>query len=139
MLDWVSGVCLVVRGDAMRKVTGFPEHFFMYAEDLALCRELRVLGDIIYFPHAQVYHSKQDSAEQSPPNLWLESLFQYYQMITGAKENSWKLRTLRLIFLIGLGARLVGKSLGSVVFRSQKAQNTRLLKINLSYIVKKLF
>jgi GT2 family glycosyltransferase len=57
MLDWVSGVCLVVRGDAMRKVPGFPEHFFMYAEDLALCRELRVLGQIIYFPHAQVYFS----------------------------------------------------------------------------------
>ena len=139
MLDWVSGVCLVVRGDVIQEVKGFPEHFFMYGEDLALCRELRVLGKIIYFPHAQVYHLKQDSAHRSPPNLWLESIFRYYQMISGAKEKSWKLRTLKLIFLIGLGARLVEKSFVSLVFRCQKAQNTSVLKKNLSYIVKNLY
>ena len=138
MLDWISGVCLVVRGDVMRKISGFPGHFFMYAEDIALCRELRVMGKIVYYPYAQVYHMKQYSAEQSRPGLWLESIFRYYQMISGTKENSWRLRALKLIFLTGLGARLVGISLFPLAFRHHKVQNISALKKYVFYILKNI-
>lgn len=137
-VDWVSGVCLVVRGDAIRKTAGFPEDFFMYAEDMALCRELRIMGKIIYYPHAQVYHMKQDSDEQSRPELWLESIFRYYQMTSGVKENSWRLRTLKLIFLAGLGARLVGKFLFRSIFRGYRSQNVSALKKYVLYILKNI-
>lgn len=137
-VDWVSGVCLVVRGDAIRKTAGFPEDFFMYAEDMGLCRELRVMGKIIYYPHAQVYHMKQESDEQSRPELWLESIFLYYQMTSGVKENSWKLRTLKLIFLAGLGARLVGKFLFRPIFRGYRSQNSSALKKYVLYILRNI-
>lgn len=137
-VDWVSGACLVVRWEALRKTAGFPEDFFMYAEDMALCRKLRAAGKIIYYPQAQVYHLKQDADEQSRPELWLESIFRYYQMSSGVKENSWRLRSLKLIFLAGLGARFVGKSLLKRIDKGSRVQNTRSLKQYVLYILKNI-
>lgn len=43
-LAWVSGFCMLVRGDAWRRAGGLDERFFLYFEDVALCRMLRRAG-----------------------------------------------------------------------------------------------
>lgn len=55
--DWVTGACLFIKKDLFLKVGGFDENFFLYYEDLDLCkRVLRNKKKIIYFPNFTVRH-----------------------------------------------------------------------------------
>ncbi len=104
-LDWLSGVCLAVRRDALEAAGGFPEDYFMYAEDLALCRELRKRGDLFYCPQAHVRHLK-DSPADAPGNvLWLESLFRYYRKDRRPPWSSLGLFLLKIVFFLGFLVR----------------------------------
>lgn len=42
--DWVSGVAFMVRRDAFAAVGGFDPRYWMYFEDIDLCRRLRACG-----------------------------------------------------------------------------------------------
>jgi N-acetylglucosaminyl-diphospho-decaprenol L-rhamnosyltransferase len=55
--DWVSGACLATRRDALGAVNGFDERFFMYYEDMDLCRRIRDIGyDVRYEPSIRLVH-----------------------------------------------------------------------------------
>ena len=43
-LDWVNGACLAVRRSQFLELGGFDETFFLYNEDVALCRAVREAG-----------------------------------------------------------------------------------------------
>jgi len=43
-VDWVSGACFLVRRDVFEEIGGFDERYFMFAEDMALCWQVRALG-----------------------------------------------------------------------------------------------
>ena len=43
-VDWVSGACFMVRAGAFEEVGGFDERYFMFAEDMTLCWDLRQRG-----------------------------------------------------------------------------------------------
>ena len=54
---WLSAACLLARTDAVRRVGGYDERFFIYFEDIDLCRRLaRAGGRLIYEPRACVFH-----------------------------------------------------------------------------------
>ena len=43
-VDWVSGACFLMRRDVFEEVGGFDERYFMFAEDMALCWQMREHG-----------------------------------------------------------------------------------------------
>jgi hypothetical protein len=107
-LDWLSGVCLVVRMSALEAVAGFPEDYFMYAEDLALSRGLRKRGDLLYYPRASIRHLKGNRADGRWDALWLESLFRYYLKNRPRLGPSFGLHLLKSTFFLGFLARAAG-------------------------------
>lgn len=60
--DWVAGTALFVPKKLFDEIGGFDENFFMYFEDIDLCKRVRNLGKkIIYFPQFCVRHRGGES------------------------------------------------------------------------------
>ncbi len=55
--EWVSGACMLIRREALEGIDGLDERFFLYREDMDLCKRLREAGwDVRYEPAAIVSH-----------------------------------------------------------------------------------
>jgi N-acetylglucosaminyl-diphospho-decaprenol L-rhamnosyltransferase len=64
--DWVSGACTLVRREALHRLRGLDERFFLYREDMDLCRRLRAAGyDVRYEPRSVVRHAGGASAPRT--------------------------------------------------------------------------
>ena len=78
--DWVSGACLFIRKNIFEELNGFDEKFFMYFEDMDLCKRTRNLGHkIIYFPKFHVKHfgGKSFSNKFKQKKQYYSSLIHY--------------------------------------------------------------
>ena len=61
--EWVSGACLMVRRTALEELDGWDEEFFLYSEDIDLCRRLWRSGKRVRFePSAIALHEGGASA-----------------------------------------------------------------------------
>ncbi len=64
-VDWVVGACMLVRRAVLDQIGGFDEGFFMYSEELDLCRRAVDAGwQVVYLPAARVTHYEGKSSEQ---------------------------------------------------------------------------
>ncbi len=64
-VDWVVGACMLVRRAVLDQIGGFDEGFFMYSEELDLCRRAVDAGwQVVYLPAAVVTHYEGKSSEQ---------------------------------------------------------------------------
>ena len=64
-VDWVVGACMLVRRAVLEQIGGFDEGFFMYSEELDLCRRAVDAGwQVVYLPGAVVTHYEGKSSEQ---------------------------------------------------------------------------
>jgi GT2 family glycosyltransferase len=80
LVDWVSGACLLARHDALERVGGFDENFFMYFEDNDLCLRIKQAGWKIYYdPQATITHLGGASvAQDSARTLWYDKSLRYF-------------------------------------------------------------
>jgi GT2 family glycosyltransferase len=64
-VDWVAGMFIVFRSDAFRSVGGFDERYFLYYEDVDICRRLGAAGaSVIYEPGAEVIHDARRASRR---------------------------------------------------------------------------
>lgn len=52
----LSGCFMFMRVDVLKKVGFFDERFFMYLEDLDLCRRIGEVSKTIYYPGVSIFH-----------------------------------------------------------------------------------
>ena len=103
-VDWVSGTFLAVRRSVFDELGGFDEGYFMYVEDVDLCRRVHERGGrVVYEPRARVVHAIGASSEQTP-----------YRMILAHHRSLWRfsLRTItgpRRALLPVVGLALAGR------------------------------
>jgi GT2 family glycosyltransferase len=65
-VETLSGAAMLVRRDAFEAVGGFDERFFLYGEDLDLCRRLRARGwRLLYLPVPWAVHENGSSSASS--------------------------------------------------------------------------
>jgi N-acetylglucosaminyl-diphospho-decaprenol L-rhamnosyltransferase len=64
-VDHPLGAALMVRGETLARVGGFDERFFMYCEEIDLCRRIKAAGWQIYcLPEAEIVHLVGQSTRQ---------------------------------------------------------------------------
>jgi GT2 family glycosyltransferase len=91
--DWASGACLLVRRSSLEAIGGFDEGFFMYCEDVDLCRRLWNRGDsIVYTPEVVCIHAGGASAPRwSLVGTLAESRIRYASKHFGrARANAYR-------------------------------------------------
>ena len=66
-VDWLNGACTVFRREALDRVGLYDaRNFFMYSEELDLCRRVKEANwKVVYLPEAQVVHYVGKSSEQA--------------------------------------------------------------------------
>jgi GT2 family glycosyltransferase len=106
-VDWVSGACMVVRREALEEVGGFDERFFLYWEDVDLCRRMASKGwKIIYYPKGAIQHAVGGSSENNLIRSVFEfhrSAYHYYLKHHGSNRQIFK-----LLLIPALSVRFAG-------------------------------
>lgn len=71
-VDWVTGCCLLARRDCWNDLGGFDPMFFLYYEDVDLCKRAHQRGwSVWYDPGACLVHHRPLHARDVPPHLRL--------------------------------------------------------------------
>lgn len=76
----LSGCFMLMRTDVLKKVGLFDERFFMYFEDVDLCRRISLDSIVRYFPLASVVHKYNKESYRSKKLLFyhISSSFKYF-------------------------------------------------------------
>lgn len=82
--DWVLGACILIPKDVFFQVGGFDEDFFLYFEDVDLCKRIKKAGyKIIADRNCLVVHKKYGSsrnvARKKLINIRIDSELMYYR------------------------------------------------------------
>jgi len=66
-VDWVAGMFMVFRSSDYASVGGFDERYFLYYEDVDICRRLARSGKkVIYDPRVTVIHDARRESRRNP-------------------------------------------------------------------------
>lgn len=110
-VDWVSGACLLVCREAMDVVGLLDEGFFLYWEDVDLCRRIRTAGwRVVYLPEATVIHQVGGSSRGFDGGIFVNRYASAYRYFV--KNRGRQVLWLRIIYIFGMIPRLLAWTLG---------------------------
>jgi N-acetylglucosaminyl-diphospho-decaprenol L-rhamnosyltransferase len=81
-VDWISGACMAIRRLTLQEIGPMDGRFFMYFEDVDLCRRAREAGWLVYYlPQIEVLHHTGASTRARPRAIWNlhKSAFLYHR------------------------------------------------------------
>jgi O-antigen biosynthesis protein len=130
-VDAISGSFMFMRRPLFEKLGGFDERFFMYGEDLDLCRRVQQAGfKVWYYPAIQIIHLKGRS---SAKRFWHSRIAFYEAMIIYSKKYRHAHNTFFPGWLIVVGIILQAVvGIGSRIFRAGIACFIDLLIVNVA-------
>lgn len=76
----LSGCFMFMRTSVLKQVGGFDERFFMYAEDLDLCRRIGEISGTMYYPDVSVVHEYEKGSYKNKKLLkyHISSIIKYF-------------------------------------------------------------
>lgn len=120
-VDWANGACLMVRRSLIEQLGGLDEEFFMYFEDVDLCRRLRQQGyRVRHLAEAAIVHFIGRSSGRDRERLqhvWEFSRIRYVEKHFAPGERV----TMKLWIAAGISFRLLCL-LGGLSASSQRRQ-----------------
>jgi GT2 family glycosyltransferase len=84
-VDWVPGAFAIIRRSVLARVGGFDERFFLYYEEVDLCRRIKAAGfTICYWPDFRVVHIGGESSR---------TVKQLSMSSAGSQLTLWRMRS----------------------------------------------
>lgn len=76
----LSGCFTLLKLEAIKKIGGYDDHFFMYFEDWDLSRRMNQKFKTIYFPKVSVYHGYESGANKNKRlfKIFIQSAIHYF-------------------------------------------------------------
>jgi len=97
--DWVTGAAIMIKRDLFEAIGGFDERFFMYFEDIDLCRMIDKRGfKSFYIPSVSLVHLGGKSYGQKDPKIIFE--YRRSQLLYYDKHNSLFQRIMVRLYII---------------------------------------
>ncbi len=93
-VDWVTGCCVLVRRDCLEDLGGFDRRYFLYYEDVDLCRRAQARGwSVWYEPALRVVHHQPLHARPVSRHI---RFFTRHALLTYAARHwpAWQLHLL---------------------------------------------
>lgn len=101
-VDWVSGAAMMIRKDCLEEIGNFDEGFFMYCEDVDICKRAKDKGwRVVYYPHLELTHIIGGSIRRTSPlaiSWHHQSIWHYYKKHV-AVNILWDALILAMIFI----------------------------------------
>ncbi len=116
-VDWVPGAFSIIRAEVLTKVGFFDPAFFLYSEEVDLCRRIQAAGyKIWYWPDIVVTHIGGESSRQIK-TLQMSS--------SGAQLIRWRMRSTLLYYRKHHGsAAWMAKALETALYRLTALRNS---------------
>ena len=93
-VDWVQGSAMFIRAQAFRALDGFDLRFFMYFEDIDLCRRAHKAGHrVMYLPDLSLLHVYAKESAKLPgifQNIFRNKVARYHLKSWLRYEWKWK-------------------------------------------------
>lgn len=76
----LSGCFMLVRTSILKQIGGFDERYFMYAEDVDLCRRIGEVSKTVYYPKVSITHNYEKGSYKNKKLLFyhIKSAIQYF-------------------------------------------------------------
>ena len=76
----LSGCFMMLRCEVINKVGGFDERYFMYAEDVDLCRRIGEVSSTVFYPYVSIYHeyAKGSYGSKKMLKMHIKSITKYF-------------------------------------------------------------
>jgi N-acetylglucosaminyl-diphospho-decaprenol L-rhamnosyltransferase len=102
---WLSGSCMLLRREAFEAVGGFDPGYFMYCEDMDLCRRLADAGwQNVYVPDAVVTHTGGHATRREPAAMLAAHHRSLYRFLSRQYAGP-RYAPLRAVLALGLAVR----------------------------------
>jgi len=104
-VDWVGGTAMFIKRDVFLEIGEFDENYFMYYEDIDICRRITNIGSKIYlYPDSKVIHHVAGSSSNllNTKLAYYNSQHYYFQKYHGfiyamlISVSTWPLRMVRI-------------------------------------------
>jgi GT2 family glycosyltransferase len=106
-VDWVSGACMVLRREAVAQVGMMNERYFMYSEDVELCRRIRAAGwQAICLPGIHVTHHIGGSSRQLGPEFYAHNI-DSLDLDLRTRHHAFAVALMHLIAALGYALRMI--------------------------------
>lgn len=90
-VDWLVGACLLMRTDLLQSLGGFDPRYFLFFEDIDLCRQVHRLGKkVLYLPQVLVSDRRNRLSGSSVLSLLRRRMTWIH--IASAMKYFWKWR-----------------------------------------------
>lgn len=87
-VDWVAGMFMFFRSSAYERVGGFDERFFLYYEDVDICRRLHSAGyEVIATPSAEAVHEARRASRRNPRHMVMHARSMARYFTTNYRSN----------------------------------------------------
>jgi GT2 family glycosyltransferase len=109
-VDQPMGAALAVRRSALKEVGGWDEGFFMYFEEVDLCRRIKDRGgEILFLPQSRIVHLGGRSTAQvrsKKQMMIFRSMFRYFDQHESALKGRCFRWTFKLLYVLTSVVRL---------------------------------
>lgn len=123
-VDQPAGAALLIRRDILEKVGRLDPTFFLFYEEVDLCRRIKGRGhDIVYLPASRVVHHEGKSRQKNRQQLFLptiKSLFYYLKKHHGVKSTQAFKWVFKPLFVLTTFWDVIEESFSYGVYRFKK-------------------